>query len=60
MQPQTRVRKMRSPKNPRRHGRSTDGIRQEYYDGDIRAAREAAERAAEEDNQIQPDENETR
>ena len=60
MQPQKRVRKMRSPHNPRRHGRSADGIRETYYDPDLRAAREAAERAAEQDNQVRPDENETR
>ena len=40
---QTRVRKMRQP--GQHHGRSTDGVRQTYYDGDLRAAREAAERA---------------
>lgn len=43
MQPQTRVRIMR--KHGHKHGRKTDGIRQTYYDGDLRAAREAAERA---------------
>ena len=42
---QTRVRRMRRP--GRHHGRKTDGIRQAYYDGDLRAARLAAERARE-------------
>lgn len=41
----TRVRRMRPL--GQHHGRSTDGIRQTYYDGDLRAAREAAERARE-------------
>lgn len=46
MRPQVRVRKMRSPKNPRKHGRSTDGIRQVYHDPAIRAARRARDREA--------------
>jgi hypothetical protein len=35
MQPQTRVRRMRSPKHPRRHGRTADGTRQNYYAPDV-------------------------
>jgi hypothetical protein len=37
MQPQRRIRKMRQ--HGRHHGRSTDGIRQNYYDEKIRRAR---------------------
>ena len=46
---QTRVRKMRRP--GQHHGRSTDGIRQTYYNPAIRAAREAAERTKAEHGQ---------
>lgn len=49
---QTQVRKMRQPGRHAGAGRSADGIRQTYYDGDIRAAREAARHAAEADNQV--------
>lgn len=51
---QTRVRRMRQPGRHSGPARSEDGIRQAYYDGDIRAAREAARHAAEADNQITP------
>jgi hypothetical protein len=44
---------MTSARRPRRHGRSQDGIRQEYYDGELRAAREAAERAAQDENRTE-------
>lgn len=37
MQPQTQVRKMK--RAGQHHGRSTDGIRQVYYDPAIRAAK---------------------
>lgn len=54
MQPPARTpRRMTSARRPRRHGRSQDGIRQEYYDGELRAAREAAERAAQDENRTE-------
>lgn len=47
MQPQVRVRKMRKPGR-----RPHDDPRETYFDPDLRAARKAAERAAERDNQV--------
>lgn len=49
MQPQTRVRKMRPAR--RHHGRSTDGIRQTYYDPAIRAAKAVRVRVTRKDSE---------
>jgi len=46
MRPQTQVRKMQQP--GQHHGRKTDGIRQEYYDPAVRAAKRARRRDQEE------------